>query len=100
MKNIVLLCAAGMSTGMMVENMREEAKKASIECNINAYSISEAAKVATDADCILLGPQVKFQLNKIKGIFPDKPVEAIDMLAYGMMDGKSVLDRAMAIVAK
>jgi len=100
MKNIVLLCAAGMSTGMMVDNMKEEAKKAGIECNINAYSISEAAKVATDANCILLGPQVKFQLNKIKGIFPDKPVEAIDMLAYGMMDGKAVLDRAMELIEK
>lgn len=100
MKNIVLLCAAGMSTGMMVDNMREEAKKAGIECNINAYSISEAATVGTDADCILLGPQVKFQLNKIKSILPNTPIEAIDMLAYGMMDGKAVLDRAMAIIEK
>lgn len=100
MKNIVLLCAAGMSTGMMVDRMREEAKKAGVECDINAYSISEAATVGTNADCILLGPQVKFQLNKIKNIFPDKPIEAIDMIAYGLMDGKSVLDRAMAIMAK
>ena len=100
MKNIVLLCAAGMSTGMMVDNMREEATKAGIQCNINAHSISEAATVAADADCILLGPQVKFQLNKIKGMFPDKHVDAIDMLAYGMMDGKAVLDKAMELIGK
>lgn len=91
MKNIVLLCAAGMSTSLLVTKMKEAAEKKGFECDINAYPMSEAADKGKDADAILLGPQVQFNLNKVKAMFPDKIVDSIDMQAYGRMDGESVL---------
>lgn len=94
MKKIVLLCSAGMSTSMLVTKMREEAAKMSYDCDINAYPISEATTVGKDADIILLGPQVRFNLNKVRGICPNAIVEAIDMRAYGRMDGKAVVEFA------
>lgn len=99
MKKIVLLCAAGMSTSMLVNKMKEAAKQDNYECDINAYPISEAATVGADADIVLLGPQVRFQLNKIKNQVPCR-VEAIDMVAYGTMDGKKVLDFAKGIIGE
>ena len=39
---------------------------------------------------MLLGPQVRFQLAKIKGMV-SCPVEAIDATAYGTMNGKAVI---------
>ncbi len=98
MKKIVLLCAAGMSTSMLVTKMRKAAEELNYECDINAYGTSEASRVGEDADVILLGPQVRFELNKIKSLFPNKPVEAIEMAAYGMMDGKKVLTTAIALI--
>ena len=50
MKKIVLLCAQGMSTGMLMNKMRECAAKIGYECTINAYSVSRAKEMASDAD--------------------------------------------------
>lgn len=97
MKKIVLLCSAGMSTSLLMTKMVEYAKSIDYKCTVNAYSVSEAAKEGADADIVLLGPQVRFQLNVIKGQVPC-PVETIDTLAYGMMDGKKVMERVIEVI--
>lgn len=93
-KKIRLFCSAGMSTSLLVNKMKQEAEKRGADYDIAAYSMNEADKYGAEADVILLGPQVRFALNKFKAKFPDKPVEAIDMRSYGLMDGKAVLDLA------
>lgn len=96
MKRIILFCAAGMSTSLLVNKMKEAAKSDSFEAYIEAFSVNEIDKKGHDADCILLGPQVRYQLKKTEEKYPDKPVAVIDMLAYGTMDGRRVLDQAKA----
>ncbi|MCI5773397.1 MAG: PTS sugar transporter subunit IIB [Erysipelotrichaceae bacterium] len=92
MIKIRLFCAAGMSTSLLVTKMQEYASKINYDCDIIAYPISEVSKYGHDADYVLLGPQVKYELNNAKRILgADKPVEAIDMRAYGMMDGAAVI---------
>lgn len=91
MRNIVLFCAAGMSTSLLVTKMQEAADNSGYEAKIAAYPIAEASTHGKDADIILLGPQVRFELENVKKACPGKPVEAIDMLAYGMMDGAKVI---------
>ena len=91
MKKITLLCAAGMSTSMLVKKMQEAATAQNYECEIAAYPTSEARDKAKDADVILLGPQVRFQKAKIEEACPGIPVDAIDMRMYGRMDGAGVL---------
>lgn len=93
-KKIRLFCSAGMSTSLLVNKMKQEAQKRGADYDIAAYSMNEADKYGPEADVILLGPQVRFALSKFKTQFPDKPVEAIDMRSYGLMDGKAVLDLA------
>lgn len=98
MKNIVLLCNMGLSTSALMKKMRDYAQQAGFECTVNAYPVSEAPKVGVDADCILLGPQISYQLNAVKKTLPDKPIASIDMQAYGMLDGKKVIDQAKALM--
>lgn len=95
MKNILLVCAAGMSTSMLVKKMDEAARKSGIEAKIWAVAESEANKHMEKADIVLLGPQVRFLLDKMKAIAGDTPVEVIDMMAYGSMDGAKVLKNAL-----
>ena len=92
-KNITLFCSAGMSTSLLVNKMKEAAAKG-VDYNIAAYSLNEVDKHGPEADVILIGPQVRFALAKLQKQFPDKPIEAIDMRAYGLMDGKAVLEMA------
>lgn len=56
MHNIMLFCAAGMSTSMLVERMKAAAADQGYEVEIAAHAVSEAAKLGGDADFILLGP--------------------------------------------
>lgn len=97
---ITLFCSAGMSTSLLVNKMRDEAKKAGKDYDINAYAMSEADVKGQDADVILLGPQVRFAMDKISKMFPNKPIAVIDMRAYGMMDGKAALALAEKTLGK
>lgn len=92
MRNIVLFCSAGMSTSLLVTKMQKYADEINYETNINAYSLSEIEAQAGDADIILLGPQVAFNLESLRERYPDKIVETINMMDYGMMRGDKVIE--------
>lgn len=98
MKNIVLICAAGMSTSLLVTKMRQTAVTENFECKIEAYAIDEAPNVIPTADIVLLGPQVRFNLNKFRAAYPNVKIECIEMVMYGTMNGKGVLDYARKIM--
>ena len=98
MKNIVLFCAAGMSTSLMVTKMQNAAKEKGFDCTIAAYSLSEMDKYGPGADCILLGPQVRDPKDKVAAAVPDPPRMIIDRQLYGMMKGKEVLEAAIQLM--
>lgn len=98
MKNIVLLCNMGLSTSALMKKMKDYAASIGQEYEINAYPVSEASTVGPSADCILLGPQIGYQLSKVKALLPDVPVAQIDMTAYGMLDGAKVLHQAQKLM--
>lgn len=103
MENILLVCAAGMSTSMLVKRMREHAETVNKPANINALAISEAKEQIkrNEANVVLLGPQVRFQKSEIEAISQGKiPVAVIDMKNYGQMDGKAVFEQACQLLNK
>lgn len=95
--NILLVCAAGMSTSLLVNRMNEAATKKGIEVQIEAHPVGSIANYGDKADVILLGPQVRYELAKVKKMYADKPVEVINMQDYGMMNGQKVLDKAIEL---
>lgn len=98
MREIVLLCAAGMSTSLLVNKMKEAAAAEGYECNINAYPVATAKDKGSKADVVLLGPQVRFSKGKVEKECPGVPVDCIDMQAYGTMNGKKVIDQAKKLL--
>lgn len=99
MKKIILLCAGGMSTGVLVNNMKAAAKKKDLDLDIDAYPIESANSVGPTADCILLAPQVSYRIDEIEAIV-DCPIDIIDMQLYGMMDGAQVLENTLNILER
>lgn len=91
--NILLVCAAGMSTSLLVTEMRKYADQ---DNSINAVAVTELEDVIDQYDVVLVGPQLRFKLNSIKKIAAErnKPVDVIDPLAYGRVDGRKVLQSA------
>nr|WP_263314885.1 PTS sugar transporter subunit IIB [Mammaliicoccus sp. Marseille-Q6498] len=99
MKKILLVCAAGMSTSMLVEKMKEAAKKEDKDYEIEALALGEAKNKIDEVDVILLGPQVRFQKEQVENVAAGKvPVDVIGMQQYGMMDGESVLKQAESLM--
>jgi PTS system cellobiose-specific IIB component len=100
MKNIVLCCAAGMSTSMLVQRMQDAAKKKGVEVAIKAVPVAEFKDNIDAADIVLLGPQVKYELGKLQALAEPlgKKVAVIDMMDYGMMKGDVVLEKALKLM--
>ena len=100
MKHILLVCNAGMSTSMLVNKMKEEAKKQNLEVEIEAKSLTEAKKDLSGVDCILIGPQIRYEVNNVKAAAGNIPVDTINMQDYGLMNGKKVLETALKMIGE
>lgn len=100
MTTIMLVCSAGMSTSLLVTKMETAAKAKGQEIKIFAVSEAEARKHFEEIDVLLLGPQVRFLKKKIETALEGKniPVEVIDSIDYGTMNGESVLTKALALL--
>jgi len=96
---IKLFCSAGMSTSMLVTKMQKAAKERGLECEIAAYPEATIATHVEDCDVALLGPQVRFMIDKAREICAphNVPIEVIPMTDYGMMNGEKVLDLALSL---
>ncbi|WP_312461277.1 PTS sugar transporter subunit IIB [Proteiniclasticum sp.] len=96
---ILLVCSAGMSTSLLVTKMEKAAKEKGIDVEIFALSAGEGKKILKDVDLVLLGPQVRFMKNEFVKL-ATVPVDVIDMLSYGRMEGEKVLDSALVLLAQ
>ena len=80
MYKILLVCNAGMSTSMLVQRMEKAATEKGIEAEIIALPITDALSKMDDWDVVMLGPQVRHELD------------------YGMMNGEKVLEAAIKVI--
>ncbi|WP_099221757.1 PTS sugar transporter subunit IIB [Listeria costaricensis] len=99
MKQILLVCAAGMSTSLLVTKMKAHAEAIGEEVEIEALPASEASSKVDQVDIIMLGPQVRYQQGQIEQMVAGRiPVTVIDMKDYGTMNGKAVLEKAFSLI--
>ena len=99
-KVILLACAAGMSTSLLVTKMQEVSKKD----KIFAIPVSKVDQKVNEEsiDVILIGPQKRYMEIRIKEKMAVKhiPVGVIPMEDYGRMDGTKVLKYAYSLMNK
>lgn len=102
MKTILLACAAGMSTSLLVTKMQQAAEAKEIEAKIYAVSVAEVDKELEESkiDVVLLGPQVRYEEKNFKAKLEpyNIPLAVINMQDYGMMNGAKVLDTALELI--
>lgn len=96
MIRILLACAGGMSTSLLMEKMKAEAEKQGIEVSVEARSEKSIEKLLGTFDVLLLGPQVRYVLKNTEKLLAGRwPVAVIDMKDYGTMNGAKVLQTAL-----
>ena len=98
MKKILLCCAAGMSTSLLVAKMRKQAEQEQYECEIEAVPFNISEPKIAESDVVLLGPQVRYNLAVLQEKYPEIPSGCIDMMAYGMCNAKAVLEQARGLM--
>lgn len=100
--NILLCCAAGMSTSLLVTKMEKAAADAGKECKIWAVPGDAVRNHIDEADVLLLGPQVRYMLAQMKKLGEEKkiPVDVINPVHYGTCNGAEVLKFAEQLIAK
>jgi len=98
--NILLCCAAGMSTSLLVTKMEKAAQEQGLEGKIWAVAANSVNQHIDNADVLLLGPQVRYLLSNMEKLGEEKgiPVDAINPIHYGTCNGAEVLKTAINLV--
>lgn len=96
---VILVCAAGISTTMLVNKMKQASNLVDGELDVKAIPETEVNNNIEKADVVLLGPQVRYRLNQIKEICDplNIPVDVIDTVKYGMVDGAAIVAQAVEL---
>ena len=98
---ILLMCAAGMSTSLLVTKMEECAKQRGIgDIVIDAEPVEDLDKYVAKYDVFLLGPQVRYKEEWVKKIIEGKGKKYANIppRVYGMVDGEKTLDLALNLL--
>lgn len=96
---ILLVCAGGMSTSILMKKMEKYWKEAGEELQINAVGLSEYRDVYQNYDIVLVGPQVSYRLKEIKENteLPCSPIESFD---YAVANCPNIMKLAKKLYAE
>lgn len=97
---ILLVCAAGMSTSLVVEKMKAALAPEEKDWEIKAQPVEMLPDLIDDYDVVLLGPQIGYKKAELSKLAKEhgKPLDVIKPMDYGMGKGKNILDHAKALV--
>ncbi|MTB64022.1 PTS sugar transporter subunit IIB [Streptococcus sp. zg-86] len=98
---ILLCCAGGFSTNMLMQNMRKVVQKSEVlkdeEFDFTAIPADALEQEIDGWDIVLVGPQIAHKVDYIQSVLEPKgiPYAVIDKDVYGQMDGATVLKLAL-----
>lgn len=96
--NILLVCNAGMSTGIMCMKLEQEAKARGLDMRVTAIPLVELKTHLDNIAAILIGPQIRFAVNDVKKQAEEIPVMTIPPQDFGMMNAKKVMDDLLKLL--
>jgi len=96
-KKVLLVCGAGMSSGIISNNARKHAKKENLNIDFDARSNSEVGPFLSKIDLMMVGPHYAKDLENFKRMTEphNVPVVAIPKKTYAMMDGEAIVELAL-----
>ena len=101
MYKILLCCASGVTTNMLVSKIKESAKMQGKAVMCWAVGTLSVKFSWADADCVLVAPQSKGDFNKVKemihGVVPCEMIKDQDFIE---MNGEAILKQAIDLIDK
>jgi len=96
---ILLVCAGGMSTGLLMNKMKVYWDQQGKELTINAVGLGEYEDVYKDYDIIMVGPQVGYRLAQIKAD-TGLPCDIIPSFDYAIANCPNIMKLAEKLYAQ
>ncbi|MDR0899884.1 MAG: PTS cellobiose transporter subunit IIB [Lactobacillaceae bacterium] len=99
-KNILLVDAAGMSISLLAKKMDDYSHQNDLGYSVTGVADSDGPSKIAELEpvAIMIAPQVSYLFDKYNKEYGDRiPVGKIEMVQYGMMDGKKVLEASIAV---
>ena len=103
-KTALLICTAGITTGLLVKNVQNAANERGLD--IHVYSapaiIAEQAIQSQAIDALMIGPQSKYEIARLKDFLTYKavPYKLISKENYEILDGEAVLEEIIALIGE
>jgi PTS system cellobiose-specific IIB component len=103
-KTALLICTAGITTGLLVKNVQNAADERGLD--IHVYSapaiIAEQAIQSQTIDALMIGPQSKYEIARLKDFLTYKavPYKLISKENYEILDGEAVLEEIIALIGE
>jgi len=93
---ILLVCAAGMSTSLVVNKMKGALGPDEQDWTIIAEPAEKFESIVSEYDVVLLGPQIRFKKAEFQKIADEYgiPVDTINTMDYGLCKGDKILQFA------
>ena len=96
---ILLVCAGGMSTGLLMKKMEVYWQQNGKELTITAVGLNEYDEVYKNYEIILVGPQVAYRLNQIKAD-TNMPCAVIQSMDYALANCPNIMKPADQLYAQ
>lgn len=96
---ILLVCAGGMSTGLLMKKMEAYWAQQGKELTINACGMGEYDEVYKNYDIIMVGPQIGYRLAQIKAD-TGKPCDTIPSFDYAVANCPNIMKLAEKLYAQ
>lgn len=100
MLRVVILCAMGMSSSVIVNAVRKAATAKNVDIDIHCQpSLNFKDEDFNSVDVVLLAPQIRGQAADIRNYLKDYPVKIgeIGMYEYAIAKGDVVLDNILKL---
>lgn len=103
-KTILLICTAGITTGLLVKNVQQAADEQGIAVHVYSAPAIIAEQIIQNqaVDALLIGPQSKYEVNRLKDFLNYKavPYKLISNEDYETLDGEAVLKESLELMSR
>ena len=95
---ILLVCAVGMSSGLLMRKMEKYWREQGKNLVIKSVGLGEYMGICRDYDIVLVGPQVAYRLDQIKAD-TGMPCDVISALDYAVANCPNLMKLAEKLYA-
>ncbi|MGL5245900.1 MAG: PTS sugar transporter subunit IIB [Sarcina sp.] len=96
---IMLVCAGGMSTGILMNKIKNYASEKKLDIQVRAYGIGDYLDEVSLYDIVLLGPQISYKYGEIKEE-SGKPIALISPMDYAIGNVEAIINLVKSKVEK